>query len=336
VSNRSRKIIAFILIIFAILPVAGIHFTIGWRPFIGPRARTLTSRRFETTAARMERGEYLVEKVMGCFFCHSERDWNAPGAPPIEGRKGAGAIFSGGPGKLFAPNITSDDDSGVGGWSDDALARAIREGVDNDGRTIFPIMPYQNYRHLSDEDLASVIVYLRSIPGVHNHVPRSEIRFPVNLLVNNIPQPITAPVLPPDTSDAAKRGAYLVQMASCTDCHTPYERGQPIEGLAFAGGFTFNEPSGETTSANITPDPSGISYYDENTFFDVMRNGKVGGRKLNPTMPFALYGRMTDDDLRAVLAFLRNLTPVKHRVDNTEPPTPCRLCKGRHGLGDKN
>jgi mono/diheme cytochrome c family protein len=125
-------------------------------------------------------------------------------------------------------------------------------------------------------------------------------------------------------------------MASCTDCHTPRIQGQPIAGLEFAGGFPFDEPSGPVTSPNITPDPSGISYYDENMFLTVIHTGQVGARKLNPTMPFAGYGRMKDEDLKAILAYLRTLTPVSHRVDNTEPPTPCKLCKGKHGLGDKN
>lgn len=333
---RWKKIIGFaVLLIFALI-LSGLFATGLWRVFVGPKARAATNRSFERSEVRMERGKYLVEDVMGCFFCHSERDFKSAGATPIESKKGGGAEFIGGPGKLYAPNITPDQETGVGAWSDDELARAIREGVSRDGHALFPIMPYMNYRHLSDEDLAAVVVYLRSVPAVRNSIPKSELIFPLNLLVNTMPQPIESAVPPPDTSSAVKRGEYLTTMSSCNDCHTPQEKGQPIPGMAFAGGFTFNEPTGEVTSPNITSDPSGISYYDENLFVEVMRTGQVKARKLNPTMPWSLYGKMTDDDLKAIFAYLRSLPPVSHRVDNTEKPTPCKVCKGRHGLGDKN
>lgn len=334
--SRVGRILAWAVLLLAVVLAAGINFTIGWRPFIGPNSRALTSRVFESTPARLERGHYLVESVMGCFFCHSEHDWKAPGAPPIEAKKGAGTLFYGGPGELLAPNITPDKETGIGSWSDDAIARAIREGVDKDGKALFPIMPYGNYRTLADEDLASVIVYLRSIPAVRNQVPRSKIIFPVNHLMKSAPQPVTGPVAMPDISTPIERGRYIARQSSCIHCHTPSLQGAPIPGLEFAGGFPFNEPTGPVTSANITPDPSGISYYDEQMFLTVMRTGQVGARKLNPTMPWALYGRMTDEDLKSILAYLRTLEPVKHRVDNTEPPTDCKLCKGKHGLGDKN
>ena len=272
---------------------------------------------------------------MGCFYCHSERDWNATGTPPIEAKKGSGAPFPDGPGEIYAPNITPDNETGIGAWSDDAIARAIREGISKDGTALFPIMPYGNYRGLSDEDLASLIVYLRSIPAVRHEVPRSKIIFPVSLLMKSSPQPVTETVAAPSTNQL-DRGAYLTRQASCNECHTPAIQGQPIPGLTFAGGFLIKEPTGEVTSANITPDASGISYYDEQMFLAAMRTGQVGARKLNPTMPWALYGRMTDEDLKAIYAHLKTLPAVAHRVDNTEPPTDCKLCKGKHGLGDKN
>ena len=71
-------------------------------------------------------------------------------------------MLKGFPGLVFAPNITPDPETGAGNWTDDQLARAIREGVGHDGRALFPFMPYQDFRFYSDEDLASIIVYLRS------------------------------------------------------------------------------------------------------------------------------------------------------------------------------
>jgi mono/diheme cytochrome c family protein len=125
-------------------------------------------------------------------------------------------------------------------------------------------------------------------------------------------------------------------MGTCADCHTPQERGQPIAGLEFAGGVVLNGPAGLVASANITPDPTGISYYDENVFIRAMREGKVGARQLNATMPWWFFGKMTDDDLKSIFAYLRTLKPVNHRVDNVETPSDCKVCRQKHGFGNKN
>lgn len=335
-ASRWRKITGFTLLGFFLLIVIAMAATGFWRVFVGPQARTVTNRTIESTPARLERGKYLTESVMGCLYCHSERDWQAAGAPVIEAKKGGGAMFSGGPGEIYAPNISPDKETGIGNWSDDELARAIREGVSRDGHALFPIMPYPNYRQLSDEDLAAIIAYLRSIPPVRNSLPKTKLIFPLKYLVNLMPQPVTAPVAAPDLSMPVTRGTYLATLSSCNDCHTPQHRGQPIPGLTLAGGFKLTEPSGEIISTNITPDPSGISYYDEALFLEVMRTGQVKARKLNPTMPWSLYGKMSDEDLKALFAYLRTVPSASHRVDNTVPPTPCKLCKTSHGFGDRN
>jgi len=67
-----------------------------------------------------------------------------------------------------------------------------------------------------------------------------------------------------------------------------------------------------------------------------MHTGKVGARKLNPIMPWWFFGHMTDEDLKAIFAFLRTLTPVQHRVNNTESVAYCRVCKRRHHGGAFN
>jgi hypothetical protein len=89
-------------------------------------------------------------------------------------------------------------------------------------------------------------------------------------------------------------------------------------------------------SRNLTPDPSGIPYYDAGLFVEAMRTGMVKARKLHDAMPWNGYARQTDDDLRAIFAFLQTVAPVKHRVDNTLPATRCPVCGGTHGGGDQN
>jgi mono/diheme cytochrome c family protein len=336
-AGRWKKIIGITLSVLVALVVLGITFTIGWRPFIGAKKRALTDRKFEATPQRMARGKYLVESVQGCFGCHSDADWSKPGAPPMAGREGAGHVWADQDMPwLVAPNITPDKATGAGNWSDDTFARAIREGIGHDERTLFPLMPYTDYQQMSDEDLASIIVYLRSVPAVRNQLPTTKMPFPLNFFIQNVPQPITAAVAAPDTSTPVARGAYLTRMASCDDCHTPQVKGVPVAGMEFAGGFILKEPTGNVAAANITPDPSGISYYDEALFMRVMREGKVGARPLHSSMPWIYFGKMTDDDLKSMFAFLRTLKPVRHRVDNAEPASACKLCRQNHGLGSGN
>ena len=106
--------------------------------------------------------------------------------------------------------------------------------------------------------------------------------------------------------------------------------------MLFAGGRVFVRPWGTVASANLTRDASGIGYYDEAQFVRTIRTGRVGARALNRTMPYPLYGHLTDDDWKAIFSYLRTLPPVQHRVDNTEPPTLCAKDENRHGYGDRN
>ena len=127
-----------------------------------------------------------------------------------------------------------------------------------------------------------------------------------------------------------------MHMAGCVDCHTAQVQGQSVAGMDFAGGVYFSGAWGHAASANITPDNSGIIYYDDALFVQTLRTGKVGPRQLSPIMPFAMYKDMTDDDLKAIYAYLRTVPPVKHIVDNNEAPTYCKLCRQKHGGGDRN
>ena len=335
-----KQVVLILILLLVVLVPAGITLTIGWRPFLGPRVRPLSDRRFESTPARMERGRYLVTGVVGCVECHSEHDTTAEDLPMKPGREGAGALFLSDPalGTVYASNITPDKETGIGSWSDDQIARAVREGIGGDGRALFPIMPYLNFRHLSDEDLASVIVYIRSIPPVKNAVPKTTIQFPVSRLIMSAPEPITEPVRDPDISSQRARGEHLVTIASCADCHTPQDsHGQYMQNLAFAGGFLLDGPNKTKVAAtNITPDPTGIPYYDEATFIKTIRTGQIGARKISAAMPWTFYRNMTDDDLKAVYAYIHTLKPVKHAVDNSVAPTMCPRCGYNHGLGEKN
>ncbi len=328
---RLGKRLGVALISLIVLLAIAITLTIGWRPFLGPRARAVTNRTFERTPQRLQRGRYIATALGGCSYCHTPHNWTAPGTPYVEGMEGAGEVMPYGnlPGRIVAPNLTPDPETGAGRWTDDQLARAIREGVGHDGRALFPMMPYSRYREMTDEDLASVVVYLRSLPAVHNQLPPTEIIFPVKYLIRGVPQPLTSPVHAAAPTDPVKRGAQLVNLAGCPDCHTPQVRGETVPGMEFAGGISLSGP-------NLTPDASGISYYDETLFLEVMHTGQVKARALSPIMPFMVYKNLTDDDLKAMFSYLRTLKAVKHRVDNSQAPTLCKMCKQKHGAGAEN
>lgn len=342
--ERRKRVVEIALVVIALAGVLlSVGYTVRKTPATSenPTANSSSNSgnrtvNFNPTLARYERGRYLVEGPAHCFQCHSEVDWQNPGAQPKLGRKGAGTVFiEDGYEWLVAPNITPDKETGAGTWTDAQFARAIREGIGHDGRRLFPVMPYENFREMSDEDLASVVVYIRSLDPIRNLLPKSVIPEPAK---NHLPPhaPLNSSVPGPDMSDPVARGKYLVTLGNCMTCHTPMSKNGPIKQLALAGGMTFTGPWGTVTSANITPDASGISYYDEAMFVKTLRTGQVGARKLNSIMPWGYFRNMTDDDLKAIFAYLRTVTPVQHRIDNTEVPTVCDVCGGKHGYGDKN
>ena len=327
----------FVQIALVTLALTGAILSVGYTVRKNRTTAPASKLTFERTPARLERGRYLVESLAHCFQCHSDVDYSKPGAQPKPGKKGAGAVFAEeGMEWLVAPNITPDVETGAGSWTDDQFARAIREGIGHDGRRLFPVMPYMNFRNMSDEDLASVITYIRSIEPVRNVLPKTQVPEPAKAAIPPH-QPLTSAVSAPDSSNQVARGQYLVTMGNCVTCHTPMTpQGAPMMKMAFAGGFHLKGPWGEVVGANITPDASGISYYDEALFIRTLRTGHVGARKLNYVMPTGYFKNMNDADLKAIFAFLRTVRPVQHRVDNTEEATLCPLDGQKHGFGDRN
>lgn len=334
-----KKALLIILGVLALIVVVGLPALVGIRPFIGPKARTLTDRKFEVTPARIERGKYLVTSARTpCLLCHSPMDTSAGSFKVIEGRELSGRNWAVDDVPFVtAPNLTPDPETGIGRFTDDQLARAIREGISHDGRTLFPIMPYEKFRAMTDEDLASIIVYLRSLPPVRNPLPPTAVPFPVNRLISNVPQPVEGPVTA-DLSTAEKRGEYIVRMGACADCHsTRDEQGNHPAGFDFAGGTAMPFQGRKTVyTANITPGVNGIPYYTEDLFIETMRTGKVRSRQLDAMMPTKYFAGMTDQDLKDIFAYLKTLKPVDHYVDNSMTPTKCEKCGLVHGGGERN
>jgi cytochrome c553 len=337
-----RKLLKILLVLVCALVViaaVGLPAVVGIRPFIGPKARPLTNRTFERTPARLERGRYLVTSAQTpCILCHSPLDTTGGELKVKDGMMLAGRNWEpdGAP-FVTAPNLTPDPETGAGTWTDDQLARAIREGIGHDGRTLFPIMPYTRYRNMSDEDLASIVVFLRSVPPIRNPLQKSNVPFPLNRLINAAPQPVEGPVTA-DLSTPEKRGRYITTLAVCEDCHTTADdQGNAVAGMDFAGGTILRYGDRKLiASANLTPSVNGIPYYTEDLFIEAIRTGKVRSRPLDGMMPTRYFRNFTDQDLKDVFAYLKTLKPVDHFVDNSQPATTCAKCGLTHGGGERN
>lgn len=284
-----------------------------------------------TGSIGIDRGQYLVEGLLQCFICHSERDWEKPGGPPIQGRAGAGRVRSDdGQYRLVAPNLTPDPETGTGHWTDEQLARAIREGVGHDGRRLSPRMWYRSFRHLPDDDLQAVLAYLRSLDPVYNPLPTTILPPEYQAELNEEP-PLELKPVNLESADLVEVGRGLVALADCEGCHTAW--GAPGDNPLLAGGNPIERNGRQAFSTNITPDASGMPY-DAETFIEVIRTGKQNG--LDPVMPWIAFRNLTDHDLRAIHAYLHTMPPVAHFVNNHAEPTNCAVCGQMHGLGELN
>jgi hypothetical protein len=228
------------------------------------------------------------------------------------------------PGIVEAKNITP---AGIGRLTDGELFRAITSGVRANGQAMFPIMPYAAFNKLSDEDLYSIIAYVRTLKPIDNAVSDHRLDFPMNMIVRIIPKRHTA-IQSPDTSDRYEYGKYLANTADCIDCHTRQVRGEAIKGLEFAGGFEFHLPEGTVHSANITPDEeTGIGSWSADDFAGRFRQyASADGSTLealaaeyNTPMPWVAFSGMSESDLTAIYKYLRTVPPIRNQVEKFTP-----------------
>jgi mono/diheme cytochrome c family protein len=315
-----------ILVGIVLLAGAGL----GWLIVRAPDRRPASAEKVEATPERLARGKYLVVNVADCVGCHSDFHADRFALPIKKGTEGQGGFpFDkklGVPGLVQAQNITQDRETGLGAWTDGEIIRAVREGVDRNGKALFPMMPYPYFRSMSDEDVRSVVAYLRTLPPIHHAVAPRKLDFPVNLLIKFAPKPVVAPVSAPDPGDSLAYGKYLVTVAGCQECHTAHDdKGQLVAGREYAGGWVMPGPWGRVVSANITPDPD--TYIGKATreefigrfkAFEGMdgEDAPVATPGKNTVMPWARFSGMTREDLGAIYDYLKTLRPIPHKVDS--------------------
>ncbi|MEO5977649.1 MAG: c-type cytochrome [Chryseolinea sp.] len=314
------KIAGYVVLSLAVLIGAIIVYIKNAMPDVGPPENL----KVELTPARIERGHYLAWSVSVCMDCHSTRDWSKFSGPIIPGKIGQGGERfdqnAGLPGAFFSRNITPE---GISRYTDGELYRVITTGVTKEGRAMFPLMPYPYYGKMDREDIMSIIAYVRTIEPVKNDVPPSVPDFPMSVIINTIPHPAT-PMPMPDPSDQLAYGEYLVNAASCVECHTPFEKGKIVQEFRFGGGREFTLPDKSVVrSANITPNETvGIGKWSVQQFvsrFKLFADSSyvapsVKPGEFNTVMPWSMYSHMKEDDLKAIYAYLKTVDPVDSKI----------------------
>ncbi|MGQ9916582.1 MAG: c-type cytochrome [Bryobacteraceae bacterium] len=305
---------------------AAVGGTTAWIASALPKSRPAAQILVESTPERIARGRYLFHNLADCAGCHSPRDSSRFAMMPEPGMTGAGFVFPaelGFPGRIVAPNITPDPETGIGAWTDGEKIRAIREGISRDGRALFSFMPFRQFARLSDEDIFSLVAYLNSLPPVMNALPRTELKFPVSVLARFEPAPVLEPARPPDPRDRVRYGEFLAGVGGCLECHSELKNGKPLPGMEYAGNHEFAVGRFVVRSANLTPDDeTGIGKWSEERFVRKFRDYSGLTYETAPravqenftVMPWYGFSQMKEEDLRAIYAYLRTLKPVYNPV----------------------
>ncbi len=240
------------------------------------------------------RGRRLAITIGKCVDCH-RTDFGGGlfiDAPPVA--------------RLYAANLTRGK-GGIGGQlSDLDWERAIRHGVKPDGSPLL-FMPAQEATHLTDEDAAALIAYLKTLPPVDREIGKNSVG-PIGraLFLKGDLQLVPAELIKQDASHpapvpmgaTAEYGAYLAVIGGCKGCH----------GQTLSGGHMPGSPPDWKSPANLTPE--GIGHYREEDFFRALREGKrPGGTPIDTLMPFRYTKDMTDDEIRALWLYLKTVPP---------------------------
>ena len=276
------------------------------------------------------RGDYLVNHVVGCVVCHSQRDWRYFSGPLKTDEKGGGGKIydesNGFPGHLRAANITP---SVLGDWSDGDIAHAIVAGVDKNGDALFPVMPYPYFRSLCRDDVQAIVSYIRTLTAIPETRHARRLNFPLNIIVNTIPQKWESPDCP-DSNNELAYGKYLTEIAFCASCHTPTSGGKADPSRYFSGGREFIVPGvvGKVRSSNLTPHETGLGAWSRARFigrFKAFEQPEVFSQPLpvgsfNTEMPWHMYAGLSEADLGAIYVFLTTLQPIENKVETWSHP----------------
>lgn len=258
-------------------------------------AEVVTPRSIPTDAASIAHGEHIARAMASCAMCHGDDLGGQLLGPP-------GPI-----GTLAAPNLTRGE-GGLGRTFTDAdWVRGIRHGVHRDGTTLI-LMPSEAFVYMNETDVAALIAFLKQVPPVNREMPRTGLallgrtllvagQFETLIAEKMAPHPYPADVAPGPT---AEYGRYIANFTGCHGCH----------GFGLSGG-PVPSPPGTPPATNLTPDPAtGIGKWTEADFERALRHGvRPDNRPIDTFMPWPYFSHMTDDEVKALWAYLRTVPP---------------------------
>lgn len=283
------------------------------------------------------KGKYLA-LAADCGACHTSPQQGAPMA-------GGYAIHS--PlGDIYASNITPSKSDGIGEYSEPEFARAVREGVDKQGRHLYPAMPYTAYNKISDEDIHALYFYfMHDVAPVDRAAPQTHLPFPFSIRASmalwNLLFADSQRFTPrPDKSPEVNRGDYLVNaLAHCDTCHTPrnFLMAQKND-LAFSGSSL-----GSWYAPNITPDAqSGIGSWSRDELARYLKTGHIAKAQAAGPMAEAVehgLAHLNEEDIQAITAYLRQIPAVNSGADHPrdsygQPSDAEQRLRGQSGQRD--
>jgi mono/diheme cytochrome c family protein len=299
------------------------------------------------TTQVINRGEYLA-RAGDCVACHT-----APNGPEFAGGRAMPTPF----GALYSPNITPDDETGIGRWTADEFYRMMHTGISRDGSLLYPAMPFASYTKVTREDSDAIYAYLMSVPPVHQANRRHELRFPFNnrdLLLGWRTLYFKEGEFQPDANQSKEwnRGAYLVQgLGHCAMCHTAINAlGGSSESKQFEGGMI---PNQNWYAPSLTSNrEAGLGEWEVQDIADLLQVGVSHRGTTYGPMAEVVYNSlqyMTDADARAMAVYLKSLPPRQSEPPPTsqarlvEPAVmelgrktyerQCAMCHGDEGTG---
>ncbi|MFI0473308.1 c-type cytochrome [Halomonas sp. HMF6819] len=286
--------------------------TVKWRQgLVGVGLLSVTTASLAFDDEVISRGEYLA-RAGDCVACHT-----APGGEPFAGGLAVESPF----GAIYSTNITPDSETGIGDYSRDEFAAALREGERADGKHLYPAMPYPSYSLITDEDIDALYAYfMEGVAPVENTPERTDLSFPFNqrwgiglwdwLFTND---ETFSP--DPERSDEENRGAYLVQgLGHCGSCHT--ERGLFFQEKALDDSDDAFL-SGEVLEGWYAPSLRGsgdggsaIERWDDQAIVDYLATGRNDESAVAGEMTSVVAhstSHLNDSDLQAIAAYLNSL-----------------------------
>lgn len=264
----------------------------------------------------VSRGEYLA-RAGDCTACHT-----AEGGQSMAG----GYLFKMPMGTIVSSNITSSKEFGIGSWSEEDFAKAVREGVRPDGSHLYPAMPYPSYANITDADMKALYAYFKTVPAVDKAPSeKTALKFPFQMpgamTVWNMMFANGKPFTPdPKLTDQQNRGKYLAEgLGHCSTCHTPRNQMMAPKASEYLAGADVDG----WHAPNLTSDKvSGLGGWSDAEIEGYLKNGHAAGKaQAGGPMADAVehsFRFLSDDDIAAITAYLRTVPAIRDQAD-TQP-----------------